>query len=195
MNKWVACLFVTAQPHTGVTAAMIGTQAMLVQQGGVRDSCCKTSWPSVDQPRVYNQSFSSLNVRTTDAQAAALVESSFVARDASRPVGAAARTSLAFCVIGQARGFNPVRPLGKVLSRGGVVDVFAVIELDCMPHTCAKNALARTKRWAQSQRVRNAIITVNNTPISAVGATTSGSREPAGTRSRHPCPVAQRGNA
>ena len=144
---------------------------------------------------LYNQSFSSLNVRTTDAQAAALVESSFVARDASRPVGAAARTSLAFCVIGQARGFNPVRPLGKVLSRGGVVDVFAVIELDCMPHTCAKNALARTKRWAQSQRVRNAIITVNNTPISAVGATTSGSREPAGTRSRHPCPVAQRGNA
>ena len=38
MNKWFACLFVTASQvatTTGVTAAMIGEQAMLVQQGKI----------------------------------------------------------------------------------------------------------------------------------------------------------------
>ena len=38
MNKWLARLFVTASQvatTTGVTAALIGTQAMLVQQGEI----------------------------------------------------------------------------------------------------------------------------------------------------------------
>lgn len=150
------------------------TKMVNMHQKGNNDPCCETLLPRAVNARVYNQSFSSLGVRTTDAQAASLEESSFLARGASRPVGAIARTSLAFCVVGQARGFNPVRPLGKALNGGGVVDVFAVIELDCMPHTCAQNALARTKHWMRSQRVRNAIITVNNTPVS--GATTWFSR-------------------
>ncbi len=134
--------------------------------------CCKLHLPQKVDARVYNQSFLSLGVRTNNAQAASLEESSFVTRNAPQQVSVAARTSLAFCVVGQARGFNPVRVLGKALNGGGLVDVFAVIELDCMPHTCAPNALARTKRWIRSQRVRNAIITVNNTPISTIGTRT-----------------------
>ena len=137
---------------------------------GNEDPCCKPRLPRMVDARVYNQSFSSLGVRTTDAQAASLVESSFLARGASQPVGAIARTSLAFCVVGQARGFNPVRSLGEALGGGGVVDVFAVMELDCTPHTCAQNALARTRRWIRSQRVRDAIITVNSTPVSTIGS-------------------------
>lgn len=136
--------------------------------GHNEDPCCQTVLPKAVKARVYNQSFSFPHVRTTDAQAASLVESSFLTRGASRPVRAVAPSSLAVCVVGQARGFGPVRPLGRALIGGGEVDVFAVIELDCRPHTCTGNVLARTRHWMRSQRVRNAIITVNNTPISTV---------------------------
>jgi len=135
--------------------------------------CCKTHQPKAVNARVYSQSFSSLRVRTTASQAASLVESSYLASGPPRAVGVGALSSLAFCVVGQARGFNPVRPLGRALSGGGEVDVFAVIELDCRPHTCTGNVLGRTRHWMRSQRVRNALITVNGTSISTVGTAPS----------------------
>ena len=73
------------------------------------------------------------------------------------------RAAVTYCVTGQARGFNPVRELGRALAGGDDVDVFAVIEADCMPHFCSGDVLGRIKRWLHEEGVERAIITVNGT--------------------------------
>ena len=126
--------------------------------------CCTRTPPKAVNARIYGQSFSSKGRKNTAGQALALAASAFNAGNSS--VDAAAPRSgkrLAYCVTGQARGFNPVRELGRALAGGDDVDVFAVIEADCMPHFCSGDVLGRIKRWLHEEGVERAIITVNGT--------------------------------
>ena len=128
--------------------------------------CCTRTPPKAVNARIYGQSFSSKGRKNTAGQALALAASAFNAGNSS--VDAAAPRSgkrLAYCVTGQARGFNPVRELGRALAGGDDVDVFAVIEANCMPHFCSGDVRGRINRWLHEERVEraNAIITVNGT--------------------------------
>ena len=131
------------------------------------DACCTRTPPRAVKARIYNQSFSRAFRRNTAGQAAALVASAFLVGNSSgvldAPPSGSNSTRLAYCVTGQARGLNPVRELGRALAGGQEVDVFAVIEADCMPHFCSGDVLGRIKRWLAAERVERAIITVNGT--------------------------------
>ena len=131
------------------------------------DACCTRTPPRAVKARIYDQSFTSLSRRNTAGQAAALVASAYLAGNSSVDAPRFGNTRLAYCVTGQARGLNPVRELGRALVGGHDVDVFAVIEADCMPHFCSGDVLGRVKRWLDEERVVRAIITVNGTYVAS----------------------------